>query len=69
MSRFVVDHRSLLALRATLGRPPWLRGVGIGLDHHGSNLLVQVSALTPEARAAVPADLYKNVRLFQLLAP
>jgi hypothetical protein len=44
-------------LRDRLGRPAWLRGIGIGADENGSPVVqVNVSELTAEVRAAIPSE-------------
>lgn len=46
------------ALKSRLGRPPWLRGIGIGADPDGGlHVKVNVAALTPEVRESVPETL------------
>jgi hypothetical protein len=45
-------------LRQRLGRPPWLRGVGIAVDAEGSHYVkLLVAKVTDEVRAAVPATI------------
>lgn len=41
-------------LKDRLGRPSWLRGVGVGQDSGRYVILVNVAKLTAEVRAAVP---------------
>lgn len=45
-----------LALRSKLGRPDWLRGVGIGLDQNGHFIKVNVAEITPDVRERVPRE-------------
>jgi len=43
-------------LKERLGKPDWLRGIGIGNDSaHGFVVRVNVDALTDEIRKSVPA--------------
>ncbi|MDC0746548.1 hypothetical protein [Polyangium mundeleinium] len=44
------------ALRAQLGRPEWLRGVGIGVQGDDHCLRVNVAALTEEVSTALPGE-------------
>lgn len=45
-------------LKAQLGRPEWLRGIGIAADPEGSLYVkVNVAVLTAEAQAAVPESI------------
>jgi len=45
-------------LKSQLGRPEWLRGIGIAAEPDGKLYLkVNVAALTPDVRAAVPETL------------
>lgn len=42
-------------LRKRLGRPPWLRGIGVAKNESGSHVLkVNVSEKTPEVSATIP---------------
>lgn len=43
-------------LRSAMGRPRWLRGVGIGKDHKGYFVKVNVDVITPELRQDIPRD-------------
>jgi hypothetical protein len=45
-------------LKAQLGRPDWLRGIGIAADPEGNPYVkVNVAALTAEVQAAVPKSI------------
>jgi hypothetical protein len=44
------------ALRSKLGRPDWLRGVGIGLDENGHFIKVNVAQITADVRERVPRE-------------
>jgi hypothetical protein len=51
-------RRAQAVLGARLGCPPWLRGIGIMADGHGSCFLkVNVQALTEEVRTALPDEI------------
>ena len=41
-------------LRSSLGRPKWLRGIGVGLDDTGYFVKINVNTITSEIRNAVP---------------
>ena len=43
-------------LRSAMGRPRWLRGVGLGQDRHGYFVRVNVDAITPELREDIPRE-------------
>lgn len=43
-------------VRARLGRPTWLRGVGIGRDDDGHFVKINVDVVTPEVERAVPSE-------------
>lgn len=43
-------------LKATLGKPEWLRGIGIGSDPSGAVVRVNVVDDTDEVRKAVPVS-------------
>jgi hypothetical protein len=46
------------ALRVRLSRPPWLRGVGIGIDPSGSHLVrVMVAEMNDDVRRALPKEI------------
>ena len=45
------------ALKARLGRPPWLRGVGIGGRSGDYCLKVNVSSVTDEVRNSIPTTI------------
>jgi len=46
------------ALRMRLSRPPWLRGVGIGIDSNGSHLVhVMVSEMNDCVRKSLPSEI------------
>ncbi|MEO8284326.1 MAG: hypothetical protein ABI568_13160 [Pseudarthrobacter sp.] len=45
-------------LKSRIGRPEWLRGIGIAADPDGTPYVkVNVAALTPEVREAVPEEI------------
>ncbi len=44
------------ALRFKLGRPAWLRGIGVGLDENGHFVKVNVKEIIPEVSEAVPRE-------------
>jgi hypothetical protein len=43
-------------LRAKLGRPAWLRGIGVGLHDGSPCIQVNVAELSEEVRAAIPEE-------------
>jgi hypothetical protein len=46
------------ALRGRLNRPPWLRGVGVGIDQAGSHLVrVMVAEMNDDVRRALPTEI------------
>lgn len=45
------------ALRESLGRPKWLRGVGISQTKTGFFVAVRVVALTPEVSRCIPSKI------------
>jgi hypothetical protein len=44
-------------LRSRLGRPEWLRGIGVGIDGNGYFVKVNVAALTSDVGKRVPPRL------------
>lgn len=48
--------RAKSELRLRLGRPRWLRGVGIGRDAEGHFVKVNVAEMTLEVMALLPHD-------------
>jgi hypothetical protein len=48
------------ALKLTLGRPDWLRGIGIGADAQGYFIKVNVSKAIPDVTNQITAALSKN---------
>ncbi len=44
------------ALRSQLGRPTWLRGVGVGFDDNGCLVKVNVDEITPEVLDQLPHE-------------
>ena len=45
------------ALRERIGRPEWLRGIGIGAGENGSLVIqVNVSEVTAEVQSQVPSE-------------
>jgi hypothetical protein len=45
------------ALRSKLGRPAWLRGVGVGFDDdHGCFVKVNVGEITPDVLDVLPDE-------------
>jgi hypothetical protein len=47
-------------LKMQLNRPPWLRGIGIGVDTNGSHLVrVMVSEMTDEIQKLIPSSIEK----------
>ncbi len=49
-------------LRSRLGRPDWLRGVGISRDERGHLVKVNVAEITPEVLLRIP-DVLEGVRI------
>jgi len=49
------------ALKLTLGKPNWLRGIGISADDQGYFVKVNVSALTPDVTSQIEAALSENL--------
>jgi len=49
--------RAKETLRSKIGRPDWLRGIGIGQDEQGYFVKVNVKAVTPEIREQIPEHL------------
>jgi hypothetical protein len=47
-------ERAKLVLRAKLGRPSWLRGIGLGGEPGDYCIKVNVAELTNEVRASLP---------------
>jgi hypothetical protein len=46
------------ALRVRLSRPPWLRGVGIGIDPAGSHIVrVMVAEMNDDVRKVLPNEI------------
>jgi hypothetical protein len=43
-------------LRSMLGRPAWLRGVGVGFDEAGSFIKVNIGESTPDVLARIPRE-------------
>lgn len=43
-----------VVLRSRLGRPEWLRGIGVGMDADGYFVKVNVAAVTSDVEAHVP---------------
>lgn len=50
-------RRVKIILRKRLGRPLWLRGVGLSTGREGYAIQVNVSELTPIVRESVPTTL------------
>ena len=44
-------------LRSNLGRPEWLRGVGIGKDDTGYCIKVNVASITADVEASIPREI------------
>lgn len=45
------------ALKVTLARPAWLKGIGIGQDDSGNHVIeVRIKSDLPEVREAIPAE-------------
>lgn len=51
-------RKAKASLKASLGKPGWLRGLGIGSDPSGGAVVrVNVATLTDEVRQAVPTSM------------
>lgn len=55
-------HDAKMVLRKRLGRPEWLRGVGVSHDDKGYFIKVNVAEITNDVKAAIP-DQVDDVRI------
>lgn len=46
-----------VALRSQLGRPEWLRGIGVGVDPDGYFVKVNVAAISADVKKQVPPQI------------
>ena len=69
MATLLEARAAKMVLRQRLGRPSWLRGVGIGLGKQGHFIKVDVARVTSEVRKDLP-DQVQGVRVVvEVLGP